>query len=368
VATIEKRERKAGTVYQADVRIRGFPRQKRTFKRLTDAKIWAQQTEASIRSGQFRDVHKTARTKKFEDLIEKYRDEVLAFKSEKTQKGEWYIVDRWEQELGGRTLSSIDASQINRILQSLRAEGDVRRAKAGVEPKPKSQRTMKYYRDTLAMLFKHAENWGWIGRNPMADVKQITNLSNQRVRFLDDEERVALLRACKASANRQLYPIVVFALSTGARKGEILGLTLDDVDLDRGVAIFRNTKNGETRSAPLVGHLKDVLEEQAAWAKEKHEAVDERQLKRWLFPSHDGQKAIDIRAPWEKARDQARIMDFRFHDLRHSTASYLAMNGASQLEIAEVLGHKTLQMVKRYSHLSDSHVKDLITRLDHSIF
>lgn len=368
MATIEKRERKTGTVYQADVRIRGFPRQKKTFKRLTDAKIWAQQTEASIRSGQFRDVHKTARTKKFEDLIEKYRAEVLAFKSEKTQKGERYIVDRWEQELGGRTLSSIDASQINRILQSLRAEGDVRRAKPGVIPKPKSQRTMKYYRDTLAMLFKHAENWGWIGRNPMADVKQITNLSNQRIRFLDEDERAALLQACKKSGNRQLYPIVVFALSTGARKGEILGLTLDDIDLDRGVAIFRNTKNGDTRPAPLVGHLKEVLKEQAAWAQERHEAAEKKPPKRWLFPSQDGQKAIDIRAPWEKARDQAGIVDFRFHDLRHSTASYLAMSGASQLEIAEVLGHKTLQMVKRYSHLSESHVKGLLSRLDESLF
>lgn len=61
-------------------------------------------------------------------------------------------------------------------------------------------------------------------------------------------------------------------------------------------------------------------------------------------------------------------MDFRFHDLRHSTASYLAMNGASQLEIAEVLGHRTLQMVRRYAHLSESHVKGLIEKLDDDIF
>jgi len=61
-------------------------------------------------------------------------------------------------------------------------------------------------------------------------------------------------------------------------------------------------------------------------------------------------------------------VDFRFHDLRHSTASYLAMNGASQLEIAEVLGHRTLQMVRRYAHLSESHVKGLIEKLDDDIF
>ena len=350
MATIEKRERKSGIVYLADVRIRGYPRQKKTFKRLTDARIWAQQTEAAIRNGAFRNVHKTARTTTFGDLTERYRREIMAHKSEKTKEGEKYIVDRWEKELSGRTLSSIDSSLINQILQSLRSEGDTRKTQGangrndGESKKPKSQRTMKYYRDTLAMLFRYAEKWGLIGRNPMEDAKPITKLSNQRTRFLDEDERTALLRACKESQNRQLYPIVVFALSTGARKGEILGLTLDDLSLDRGVAIFRNTKNGETRPAPVVGHLKEALEKQVNWATEKYNAADEKPPKRWLFPSSNGQKPIDIRAPWEKARDQAGILDFRFHDLRHSTANYLAMSGASQLEIAEVLGHRTLQM------------------------
>lgn len=374
MATIEKRERKAGIVYLADVRIRGYPRQKKTFKRLTDAKIWAQQTEASIRSGEFRNVHKAARTTTFGDLAERYRCEIMAHKSEKTKIGEKYIVDRWEKELGARTLSSIDSSLINRILQNLKSEGDTRKTQGvngrndGKSRQPKSQRTMKYYRDTLAMLFRYAEKWGWIGRNPMEDVKPIIKLSNQRTRFLDEAEKTALLQACKESQNHQLYPIVVFALSTGARKGEILGLTLDDLSLDRGVAIFRNTKNGETRPVPLTGHLKEILVEQVNWAHEKYTTADEKPTKRWLFPSQNRQKPIDIRAPWEKARDQAGIVDFRFHDLRHSTASYLAMSGASQIEIAEVLGHRTLQMVKRYSHLSESHVKGLISRLEKSLF
>ena len=202
----------------------------------------------------------------------------------------------------------------------------------------------------------------------MQGVDPITKLRNERTRYLDDDERKELLAACKASNNRQLYPLVVFALSTGGRKGEILGLTLDDVDLNQGVAIFRNTKNGDTRAVPLVGHLKDVLQEQIRWVKRNYRNMDPKPSKRWLFPSHDGQAPIDLRYPWVKARDAAGLVDFRFHDLRHSTASYLAMSGASQLEIAEVLGHRTLQMVKRYSHLSESHVKGLISRLDESIF
>lgn len=371
MATIEKRERKSGTVYQADVRIRGFPRQKKTFRRLTDARIWAQQTEAAIRRGEFKNVVKTAKKKTLQDLITRYRADVLPHKAEKTQQSEAFILRRWEDELGRYHLSFIDSEHINQVLRQIEAEGDTRQKanEAGESnQKPKSRRTMKYYRDTLALLFRYARKWGWTGSDPMAGVDPITNLRNERVRFLDDEERTALLEACRNSPNLQLYPIVVFALSTGARKGEILGLTLDDVDLKRGIAIFRNTKNGETRAVPLVGHLKEVLGDQIQWVKHKYKESGIKPERRWLFPSQNGQKPIDIRATWEKARDQAGIVDFRFHDLRHSTASYLAMSGASQLEIAEVLGHRTLQMVKRYSHLSESHVKGLMTRLDESLF
>ena len=77
---------------------------------------------------------------------------------------------------------------------------------------------------------------------------------------------------------------------------------------------------------------------------------------------------MDLRAPWETALKVAGIEDFRFHDLRHSAASYLAMNGASMAEIAEVLGHKTLQMVKRYSHLSEAHTAGVVARMNARIF
>jgi len=374
MATIERRERQSGTVYLADVRIRGFPRQKKTFKRLTDAKIWAQQTESAIRQGEFKNVLKTAKSKTLKDVITRYRTDVLPHKAETTQRGEDLILRRWEAMLGKYTLSYIDSELINKKLQELANEPDRRRKANSVgksergEPHRKSRKTIKHFRDLLALLLKYAEKWDWIGSDPMQGVDPITKLRNERTRYLDDDERKELLAACKASNNRQLYPLVVFALSTGGRKGEILGLTLDDVDLNQGVAIFRNTKNGDTRAVPLVGHLKDVLQEQIRWVKRNYRNMDPKPSKRWLFPSHDGQAPIDLRYPWVKARDAAGLVDFRFHDLRHSTASYLAMSGASQLEIAEVLGHRTLQMVKRYSHLSESHVKGLITRLDKSLF
>jgi len=87
-----------------------------------------------------------------------------------------------------------------------------------------------------------------------------------------------------------------------------------------------------------------------------------------IFPSKDGKKPIDIKRPWEVAVLKAELADFRFHDLRHSCASYLAMNGATQRDLMEVLGHKTVQMTKRYSHLSDSHISSVVGSMNEKIF
>lgn len=373
---INKRERKKGTVYRAVVRIKGFPQQQKSFTRLTDAKMWVQQTEAAIRKGEFQNVVKTAAAKTLKDVIERYRKEIVPHKAASTQRAEKTYVNYWERTLGEYALSYIDAELINDEINKLSNSGDTRRkiddddrdGKPVPAPKPKSRKTIKHYRDTLAVLFGFAKKWGWTGTNPMDSVSRITKIRNERMRYLDDDERKALLAACKASDNTQLYTIVVFALSTGARKSEALNLTLDDLDLKRGMAIFRNTKNGDTRAVPVVGHLKSLLEEQVKWVTAEYAKLEHKPPKRWLFPRRDGQRPIDIRTAWENARDKAGLIDFRFHDLRHSTASYLAMNGASQLEIAEVLGHRTLQMVRRYAHLSESHVKGLVEQLDEAIF
>lgn len=108
-------------------------------------------------------------------------------------------------------------------------------------------KTLKHYRDTLNVLFGFAVKWGWTASNPLDGVNRIAKANVERVRYLDEKERQSLLDACKASDNDQLYPIVVFALSTGARKGEILSLTVEDVDLKRGAAILRDTSDSHVK-------------------------------------------------------------------------------------------------------------------------
>jgi len=95
---------------------------------------------------------------------------------------------------------------------------------------------------------------------------------------------------------------------------------------------------------------------------------NKREGSNFVFPNRKGTKPGDIRSVWKTALKNAEITNFKWHDLRHTTASYLAMNGASSAEIAEVLGHKTLSMVKRYAHLSEAHTASVVASMNTKIF
>jgi integrase len=179
------------------------------------------------------------------------------------------------------------------------------------------------------------------------------------VRYLSDEERTALLDACQKSGYKPLYLMVLFALTTGMRRGELLGLRWQDIDLDRRLAVLHNTKNGDRRSVPIVPEVAELLREHGKVRKlgNDHVFAAEGAAEVWLFDK-----------AWYQALTVAKIKDFRFHDLRHTAASYLAMSGATTAEIAAVLGHRTLQMVKRYAHLSDQHVGTVVERMTRKYF
>lgn len=143
------------------------------------------------------------------------------------------------------------------------------------------------------------------------------------------------------------------------RQGEMMNLRWSDVDLKRSKITFQETKNGEIRSVPLTGLAHQLLKElQANYSPESD----------LVFPGKNPDKPIDLRFSWEQALIKANIKNFRFHDLRHCTASYLLMNGASLSVIAEILGHKTLQMVKRYAHLSEDHKWQAVADMNKKIF
>lgn len=368
MATIEKRTALDGAIsYRVKVRLKGQPTQSASFGRLTDAKKWAAATESAIREGR----HFTkseAKRHTLADLIDRYARDVLPGKRDgKKQVGQ---LEWWKSELGPYTLADVTPAMIAEARDKLRLSPQ----KSGVTEL--SPATLNRYMAALSHAYTVAvKEWGWLDDSPMGRVTKGKE-SRGRVRFLSDEERAALLKECRQSSNQFIYPVVVLALSTGMRQGEIMGLYWREprtppsgawgvVDVEAGRIVLHETKNGERRLIPMVGHALECVRELA-----KVRRVDTD----LLFPSGNRPRAggpikpIDLRKPWETAIERAGIENFHFHDLRHSAASYLAMSGASLAEIAETLGHKTLQMVKRYSHLSEAHTASVVSRMNERIF
>lgn len=352
MAFIETRKSANGKVtFRAQVRLKGYPIQSATFDRKTDAKSWAQQTESAMKEGRH---FKTIESKRHTaaEMIDRYIQSVLPHKGSNKQVQEQQL-NWWKQEIGSYLLADVSPALISEHRDKLR-DGDT---KHGV--KVKTPATTNRYLAILSHCLTIAVNeWGWIEDSPMRKVRKLTE-PRGRIRFLSDEERTSLLATCEASPNKLLYPIVVLALATGARQGEILTLKWDQVDLVRGKITLYDTKNKDIRVLPLAGHALKVIKDMN---KVRHIHTD------FLFPGKIKDQPIDIRAPWERALEVAEITDFRFHDLRHSAASYLAMNGATLTEIAEILGHKTLAMVKRYSHLTEQHTSKVVAKMNKQIF
>lgn len=355
MASIEKRTSAEGeTSYRVKVRLKGHPVQTATFERITDAKKWAGQTEAAIREGRH---FKTAEAKRhtLAELIDRYARDILPTKSEKTsnRQAQQQQLDWWKEQLGAYTLADVTPALIGE-------KRDILAAGKTIRGEQRSPATVNRYLAVLSHAFSVAVNeWGWLDDSPMRKVRKMREPKG-RVRFLSDAEREKLLAECrKNKQSRYLYPVVVLALSTGARYGELINLRWDAVDLARGMIVLHETKNNERRVLPLTGHALELMQAHA-----KVRRLDTT----LVFPNRKGDKPSHIRTAFETALKRAGIEDFRFHDLRHSAASYLAMGGASLAEIAEVLGHKTLQMVKRYAHLSEAHTSKVVAAMNERIF
>jgi integrase len=375
----EQREAKRETTltvrirYQARVRLKDHPQQSATFDRLTDAKRWAAGIETAIHEGRhFKTTEAKRRT--LGDLIDRYARDVLPTKKAKTQGPQMGQLVYWKTQLGKKSLADCTPAVIAEQRDALKAAPIPSQAKdpeqrAATPPRRHSPATINRYLAALSHVFTYAvKEIGWLDDNPLTKVSKEKE-PRGRCRYLSEGERDRLLIACRHSASPDLYPAVILALATGARQMEIMGMRWPQVDLKRRTATLEDTKNGERRVLPLAGHALAILEDRA-----KVRRIDTD----LIFPARDrprrhGQppqevKPLDLRTPFETALKRAEIADFTWHDLRHTAASYLAMNGASLAEIATFLGHKTLAMVWRYSHLSEQHHAGVVTRMNLKMF
>lgn len=290
-------------------------------------------------------------------IVDLYMAEYAGRDTTRAQRLGW-----WVDKIGGVTLAELTDDQIYFAVQDLAGqrgrywagkdadEKPIFRAKR----RPLSPATLNRYAAALGAVLTWAVKRriaprGW--DNPCKRLERHVE-NNERVRFLSDDERERLLGACRMSTWDRLYLLVMLGLTTGARRGELECLTWGDVDYEKAVAYVRRTKNGDRKMLPLVPTVIDELRRHS------------RGGSTLLFASRRrADRAYNFDPAWEAALRAAGVRNFRFHDLRHSCASYLAQSGASLLEIAEVLGHRQLSVTKRYSHLTVQNKAALVNRV-----
>ena len=192
----------------------------------------------------------------------------------------------------------------------------------------------------LKCMFNKAMLWGKIKENPVTKVKFFKE-DNTIVRYLAEEERERLLKACKLSDAIHLYPIVVVALNTGMRKGEILNLRWRDIDLANRFIHVETSKSGKRRDVPMNKFLTETVRFDI-----------KKPGSEYVFCNDKGNPFIHVDRSFETALKRAGIRNFRFHDLRHTFASYLVMAGVSIYTVSKLLGHSSVRVTERYAHLS----------------
>jgi integrase len=354
MADIFKRSGPKGTSYRARVRIVGHPPRTRTFERKTDAREWARQVEADLKRN--RDFPQRQHQRKtLAELIGRYRQEGLPASCAGAYGPhlEW-----WAAKLGGYRLVDIGPELIAKLREELSRE-------SGNTGKRRGPTTVNRYLNTLSAVFSFAESEeiGWIDHNPVRKVRRKPEPEG-RTRFLSrpvdepESELDRLLDACRKSRNPDLYDLVQLAILTGMREGEIVGLRRRYVHLtEAGITLPPEiTKRKQSRFVPLVGQALAIVARRVETRGDYLFAGTGRRNAPATVPAFP-------RRAWETALRQAGIKDFRFHDLRHTHGSYLAMTGATTRELMDALGHKTPAMAARYSHLANAHKRGVAERL-----
>lgn len=271
-------------------------------------------------------------------------------------------LDYWSARIGQVALQDLSDDHVHQVLEDLATRPA--RVFAGLDEQGRRQYVFKRKATAPATINRYAAAIGavvtWAMKKRIAPKGMVHPCrtverqpeNNARTRFLSQEEARRLLTACRASSWPRLYALVLLALTTGARQGELTGLTWGDVDLEQGRATLPRTKNGDARVLPLVPAAVEELR------KFKGAATA------WVFESpRDPKRVFAFRGQWQRALEEAKLKGVVMHTCRHTAASMLAQEGASIIEIADVLGHRDLKMAKRYSHLSTGHKSELVTRV-----
>ncbi|WP_319548454.1 tyrosine-type recombinase/integrase [Desulfogranum marinum] len=273
-----------------------------------------------------------------QDVFEKYLPYAKAHK--KSWKEDEQRYNRHIKEyLGGKKLDTIFAKDIQKVLNEMMGQTNNR-------GKPYSAQSIKHVFNIMRRLF----NWAiqmdiYEGANPCKKVKP-PKVNNQVTECLSKEEVDRLLKTVQIWGNRRAALIIHFALLTGLRQGEILGLRFADIDRNGGFLKLEDPK-GKPTVLPLGDDALKIIEEA-----EKLLPTPDCE---WVFPNKWGNRRVSFNKIWNNIKDKAKLpKNFRFHGLRHTYASYMASSGEVDLyTLQKLLNHQSPQMTQRYAHLLD---------------
>ncbi len=340
--------------YKATVTIKGFPRKSRTFDRKTDAQAWAEKLEYEYKhqSAFGEALHKTKTVK---DALDRYTS-TLKLSQPKRHRDIVYILHSWETKIGHIKIGDVTKDMLIKQRDSMLGL----RVKGNPDKGQLSNASVNRMMSVINRLFNvMVDEWGWLSRNPMQGIKSLPE-SKGRTRFLQGDELERLLAAARKSDNSDLYAIIVLAITSGARRGEIENIRPKDVDFVSGRILLPITKNGRPRTLYIVGQSYDAIK--VVYARMRRD-------QKYLFASpHDAARPNDFRSSWHVAVKRAALEDFKFHDLRHSAASFYAQSGAGLHQIAEILGHSSFHVTKRYTHLLETDTVDVVNKTAERVF
>ena len=256
----------------------------------------------------------------------------------KRMKGLSHMLEIWKKWFGNLPVKELNQQKVEKFLAER------------MEEKHLSPATRNRHLAHLSSVFNRGKEWGLIIDNPAQGIRPLRE-NGARTRFLDKEEIQLLLNA----ASKEFRPILMTALHTGMRKGEILKLMWSDVDFKNRLITVTESKSGKKRMIPMDNNLCETLR-----------TLPARFKRGYVFPSpvKDGKPRFGVQRQFGSAVKKAEIENIRFHDLRHTFASHLVMNGVDVMTVKELLGHASLTMTMRYTHLAPDHRLRAIKTLD----
>jgi len=323
--------RKRGDRWQVRIQLSGHPEVSKTFPNKKDALLWAKTTEADIERGVWLSAKQPDMS--IEKALAKYSIEVTPGKKGASRELN-RIKHLMSYKIAAKNLCSVRASDVATFRDYLLSKGY-------------APATVKKFLEVLSSLFNTAiSEWGYESlNNPVSRVKKPI-IRNGRTRRLNIDEQGALLDAASLHKGGWLRPVIILAIETAMRRGEIAALRVEDIDLEKRIAFLHETKNGESRMVPLSSRAIQAIQT-LAFGKISGKLI--------------GVNADAITAAFHTATKRAGLSNIRLHDMRHEGVSRLFGKGLNPLEVAAISGHKTLSMVQRYTHLK---AVDLVKKLN----